>query len=104
MGHENISQIIINEIKTKSLADTGSQISTISKGYFKHLNPVNEIRNLDELDVKCADGQSLKYKGYVDVDVQSTFSENQKDYPSFPLSIVPRIDYHEKVPVLLAQI
>ena len=67
MGHENISEIIINGVRTKSLVDTGSQISTISEGYLKHLNPVPEIRTLDELelDVKCADGQSLQYKGYV---------------------------------------
>ena len=53
--------IIINGVRTKSLVDTGSQISKISEGYLKHLNPVPEIRNLDELelDVKCADGQSL---------------------------------------------
>ena len=69
MGHENKSQIIINGIRTKSLEDTGSQISTISKGYLKHLNPVPEIKNLDklELDVKYADGQSLQYKVYVAV-------------------------------------
>ena len=87
MGHENISEIIINGVRTKSLVDTGSQISTISEGYLKHRNPVPEIRTLDELelDVKCADGQSLQYKGYVAVDVQSTFSESQEDYPPFPL-------------------
>ena len=103
MGHENISEIIINGVRTKSLVDTGSQISTISEGYLKHLNPVPEIRTLDELelDVKCADGQSLQYKGYVAVDVQSTFSENQDDYPPFPLLVVPTIDYHEKVPVIV---
>ena len=67
----------------------------------KHLNPVPEIRNLDKLDVKCADGQSLQYKGYVAVDVQSIFSENQEDYPPFPLLVVPKIDYHEKVPVIV---
>ena len=65
VGHENISEILINGVRTKSLVDTGSQISTISEGYLKHLNPVPEIRTLDELelDVKCADGQSLQYKG-----------------------------------------
>ena len=85
MGHENISEIIINGVRTKSLVDTGSQISTISEGYLKHLNPVPEIRTLDELelDVKCADGQSLQYKGYVAVDVQSTSSENQEDFHLF---------------------
>ena len=101
MGHENISDIIINGVRTKSLVDTGSQISTISEGYLKHLNPVPKIRNLDELDVKCADGQSLQYKGYVAVDVQSIFSENQEDYPPFPLLLVPTLDYHEKVPVIV---
>ena len=103
MGHENISEIIINGVRTKSLVDTGSKISTISEGYLKHLNPVPEVRTLDELelDVKCADGQSLQYKGYDANDVQSKFSENQEVYPPFPLLVVPTIDYHEKVPVIV---
>ena len=35
VGHDNISEIIINGVRTKSLIDTGSQINTISEGYLK---------------------------------------------------------------------
>ena len=102
VGKDNVGEILIDGVKTNALVDTGSQISTISEGFLKHLKPEPEIRDLDELDleVKCADGRPLQYIGYVAVQVSSPFIEECQDEDAYPLLIVPDTEYNKSVPII----
>ena len=72
LSNSNETQILINNVQNIGLLDTGSCVSTISKAFyennFKHLRlmPLDNI-----LKLEYADGQSLPYFGYIQVDLQS---------------------------------
>ena len=102
IGKDNVGEILIDGVKTNALVDTGSQISTISMAFLKHLKPEPEIRDLDELDleVKCADGRPLQYIGYVAVHVSSPFIEQCQDEDAYPLLVVPDTEYNKSVPII----
>ena len=103
VGKGNVGDILIDGVTAKALIDTGSQISTISEAFLKHLKPEPKIRDLDELDleVKCADGSPLQYIGYVAVHVSSLFVEESQDEDHFyPLLVVPATEYNKSVPII----
>ena len=48
-----------------------------------------------ELEVKCADGRPLLYKGYVAVNISSPFiEESQEEELPYPLLVVPATEYN----------
>ena len=103
VGKDNVGDILIDGVTANALIDTGSQISTISEAFLKHLKPEPKIRDLDELDleVKCADGSPLQYIGYVAVHVSSMFVEESQDEDHFyPLLVVPATEYNKSVPII----
>ena len=103
VGKDNVGDILIDGVTANALIDTGSQISTISEAFLKHLKPEPKIRDLDELDleVKCADGRPLQYIGYVAVHVSSLFVEESQDEDHFyPLLVVPATEYNKSVPII----
>jgi hypothetical protein len=64
VGTSNESSVIVNNIETTALLDTGSCISTISDKFYKqHLASLDlmPVRNI--LRIECADGQQLPYVG-----------------------------------------
>ena len=72
-GSPTETSILVSGVPTTTLLDTGSTVSTISQQFFEdHLNHL-QLQPLDSiLNIECADGQSLPYLGYIEVDIQMT--------------------------------
>ena len=65
----------INEVETKSLWDTGSQVSGVSEFWLSSNFPDAKIRDVQELideklDLRTANQQTLPYKGWVELPFQ----------------------------------
>ena len=67
MGKENHDIVFINNVETRALIDSGSQISTIAEEFLDQLQPKPKIFNLEDLnlDVKVSGRYSLHYKGLI---------------------------------------
>lgn len=60
------------ERKAKALVDTVSGISTISEKFYRENLQHRELQSLyDILQIECANGESLPYLGFVEVDFES---------------------------------
>ena len=101
VGKANESYIFVNGVKCKALIDSGSMISTISSSMVPKLNPVPEVRSLDDfkLSVNVAGGTTLPYLGYVEVRVKVDFIDF--DELSVPLLVVSPTEYSKEVPVIV---
>lgn len=84
--------VFIHNIPSKALLDTdpldtGSTISVISESFYEEnlaSIPVQSLKNF--IKIKCADGQDLPYKGYIETEVTFTFSGIQNEEPKTLLS------------------
>ena len=103
VGSDNVGSILIEGVITETLIDTGSQISTVREAFLENISPEPEIRDMDELEleVKCADGRPLLYKGYVTVNISRPFiAESQEEELPYPLLVVPATEYNRTVPLI----
>ena len=101
VGNENKDVVLINDVNTRALIDSGSSISTITEEFLDKLDPKPDIYPLDDfhLDIQTAGGHSLPYKGYVRVDVKAPFIDD--DFLRVPMLVVPLTDYNSIVPVII---
>ena len=62
----------VNGIQAQALLDTGSTVSTMSLSFYKEYLPHLEINSIQEMfNLKCANGTTLPYHGYIEVDMDS---------------------------------
>ena len=101
VGKENESEIVIEGVKSKALIDTGSMVSTVAEDFLNALDPVPIVHNIEELGLKvnAANGQTLPYSGYVEVEVTVSYLQNSA--LTVPLLVVPMTDYNREVPVIV---
>ena len=99
VGTGNESEVLVEGIKFKGLIDTGSMLSTISMDVLEQMESKPQLHMLEELEVKCADGISLPYLGYVAVTVKLPFLKGQPLY--VPLLVVEMTEYNKSVPVIV---
>ena len=60
-------------VKVPCLVDTGSMVSTISESFFRqHLEPWGQerLRSCHWLELRAANGLTIPYLGYLELDVQ----------------------------------
>jgi len=70
VGKANIVDVDINQLHTKALIDTGSQVTTLSSKFFTEYMPRETILELSELiTVTGAGGHILPYIGYVELNI-----------------------------------
>lgn len=63
-------EILINNVNTKCLIDTGSQVSTITESYFRKYFPSEVLVDISELlHLSGAQGLSVPYIGFVEIPV-----------------------------------
>ena len=100
VGKGNTSEIIVDNIKTVGLVDTGSAISTVCEDFVDKITPKPHIFSLEiiELEVKVADGRTLPYTGCIEATVKLPFSEATVDTL---LLVVPTTEYSKKVPIII---
>ena len=101
VGSSNETKVVLNNIKTSALIDTGSQVSSVSESFYrKHLEATTELMELDEsFGVECADGQQLPFIGFIKCQITIPEVEINKDEGLF--LVVPDTNYSSRVPVLI---
>lgn len=103
VGNTPETSVTINGIATTALLDTGSCISIISETFHKDKLPETEMKPLSGiLQVECADGNTLPYLGYVEVDITNIdgMPELTTTKPCIFL-VTPDTSYSVRTPVLL---
>lgn len=72
VGSSNEADVKVDGKKAKALVDTGSGINTISEKFYRENLQHRELQSLyDMLQIECANGESLPYLGFVEVDFES---------------------------------
>lgn len=103
VGQSNETNILINDVRTTALLDTGSCVSVLSESFYEqHLKEMTHIRPLQEIIyIECADGQRLPYLGYIEVDlmIENGFPMSQKQTCLF--LVAPDTKYSATTPVIL---
>ena len=101
VGQPNEVQVKIDGISTTALCDTGSCVSTCSEKFYeenlanKELKPLNNL-----LNIECADGSQLPYKGYIEADLEAVGIPKSKGQASLFL-VVPDTQYNSSTPFLI---
>jgi len=94
---------VIEDVPVQALLDTGATVSVISESFYdNHLShiPIEPLGNL--LNIECAGGESLPYKGYIQVNIKTTGAGNDgKEALSCLVLVVPQTRYSGRVPALL---
>ena len=99
VGHPNEDVIWMEGLEIQALIDTGSQINTICVDALDRFDPKPDVRLCEELEIKCADGSTLPYIGYVAVLVDIPFMKG--DPVVRPFLVVPMTDYNRNIPVIV---
>ncbi len=99
VGETNEDDIEVEGLVCRALLDTGSTVSTISESFFREKLdvPLKPLANI--LNIECADGESLSYLGYTEVEIAMPSVLGQT-LPAL-LLVVPDTPYNRGVPVLL---
>ena len=98
-GKPTESNIIINEIQTQTLLDTGSTVSTINRKFYEENLSTIPIQKLDLLlDIECADGKSLPYEGFIEAELEIPTIRHKVNAI---LLVIPESNYNNSVPLLL---
>ena len=84
---------------TKGLLDSGSAVSTMSKGFFDNLTPKPTLRQVSDFVVTIADGSNLPYHGYVEVDFEIPGIAGSTVL--VPCLVVSDTDYNRQVPIII---
>lgn len=102
VGHSNEVDIDLNNISTSALLDTGSCVSLISESFYnQHFSHV-ELRPLTEIiNIKCANGDKLQYKGFVELDLQVAEGFPKSTGLTCLFLVAPDTDYSSKTPVII---
>ena len=103
-GKPTVTPVLINGIETQALLDTGATISTVSEAFYHaHLwnLPIEPLKDI--LNVECADGSSLPYKGYIEADIVALgiSDGNEPLQPCIFLVVPNSTAFNQKVPLLL---
>ena len=101
VGNANEATVSVNGNHCKCLLDTGSSVSTVSEAFYREFLSPLTVHPLDALlEVECADGESIPYRGYVEVTL--IFHQLLAETPcSSLLLVVPDSQYNKNVPILV---
>ena len=73
VGHSNEVLIEVNNIRVKALLDTGATVSFVSESFYNDNLRHVPIQPLDFiLDIEHAGGDSIPYRGFIEINVTST--------------------------------
>ena len=98
VGSSNECHIKIEGRQELSLQDSGSQVSTLAKGYVEEYLPKAEIKPLDDiLNLSGAGGEDIPYLGYVEVEIEMPCMKPEP----YPFLVVKDTLFNSRVPVLV---
>ncbi|XP_061180597.1 uncharacterized protein LOC133189209 [Saccostrea echinata] len=101
VGHSNESRIIINGVETEALIDTGSMVTCMSEEFYHSLSHKPELHSIADFELKVysAEGSTLPYSGYVEVEFQVPFLSKESFY--LPVLVMKGTEYSSKVPIIV---
>jgi len=98
VGPRNEGEVEVNGIKCRALVDSGSQITSITHGYWRNHPGLREQRlKPSKVTIEGAGGQSVPYYGVLDLNLKVLGQE----FTKVPAFVVPDSDYRSTVPLLL---
>ena len=102
VGEVNEVEILIGKIPARCLLDTGSCVSVIAESFYKDnfkdvpLQPVGQLINIE-----CADGEKLPYKGYIETEISVIKGlPKAKPLPCL-LLVTPDTEFSKMTPIIL---
>lgn len=99
VGSRTVASVKINDVTAAALLDTGSQVSVISQSFYRH-HFYKDMKPLGNLDVECANGNSLTYLGYITAAVDLPGAATNRPLLCSML-VTPDSGYNLSVPILL---
>lgn len=99
VGSRNESEVLINGQKCMALIDSGSDISTLSEGFYQ--SPKPELLNMSDfnLNITGAGGSKIPYSGYFEAEV--CMSNVEHEPVAVPILVVPTTGYSGQVPLIV---
>ena len=92
----------INDIDTKALVDTGSQVTSIPLAYFQKHFSDHQLQDVSKiLRIETVGGQTLPYEGYFVCTISIPVTDSQSLTENVPVIVVPDTTYNSSVPLLL---
>lgn len=103
VGSKSTANVKVNGVDCNSLLDTGSQVTTVSNSFYNQylsdqtIYPVSDI-----LEIEGANGQSVPYAGYVQLNVQfpKEFIASEPEVQTLAL-IVSDVRSNSNIPILI---
>ena len=98
VGPRNEGEVEVNGMKCKALIDSGSQITSITHGYWCN-RPIlkNQKMQPSKIPIEGAAGQSVPYYGVLHINLKAL----GKDFKTVPAFVVPDSEYRSYVPLLM---
>jgi len=89
--------IVVNGFDTRALCDTGACVSSVSEHFYKEklksvpLQPLSSL-----LKIECANGETLLYRGFIQVTLHAPGVPNTDNHECL-LLVVPETEYSTNV-------
>ncbi len=100
VGKANEVPVVIQDVDTVALIDSGSQVSTIAESFVLSNFPEKEITSVEAfLDIEDAGGNRLAYSGVVDLDFHA--KAGSEDRICTPFLVVKDTRYNRFTPVVV---
>lgn len=101
IGNVNEATVHINDIQPRTLIDTGSCVSVISKTFHDNNLPKADIKPLNGiLNIECADGNNLPYLGFIEASITSVEGIPRSKPTSCIFLVTPDTAYNANTPVI----
>jgi transposase InsO family protein len=102
IGKRCESSLLVDGISTVGLLDSGSQISTISEGFYSQYMSSKPLQLLSSIvNIEGGNGQSIPYLGYIEATIQLDGSAAESPEASTLLFVCPDTGYSSQVPLLI---
>lgn len=102
VGKGSETNVQIENVWCKALIDTGSMVSTVSKGFYDdHLFHIPMLPITSELCIRTATGHQLSYLGFIEVDLKFVLEKDGGTSKVASMLVVPDTDYTSRVPLLV---
>jgi len=102
VGDINEVNVIIGEKSAKALLDTGSVVSLVTETFYKNNLSDIEIKPVgDILNIECADGENLPYKGYIATDIRVESGLPNSNTMKCLFLVTPDTSYSSRTPFVL---
>jgi len=102
VGEPTEVRISLNGQPARALLDTGSVVSIISETHYNQHHTKTSLKPVgDILNIECADGKSLPYLGYIEIEMTVQQGLPNSTPLSYLLLVTPDTRYSAKTPVII---